>query len=90
MGFWGSEGKGEAGELKYPILCMTGTGGAALIADESNNRLQVLGADHQWSILSLQPPVKEPISALFHRGRLLVTSASDKTIYVYDASDRDA
>ena len=87
MGSWGSMGmgKGEAGELSCPYLCMTGTGGAALIADKYNDRLQVLGADRQWSVVSLQPPVKGPRSALLHRGRLLVASYLDNTLYVYES-----
>ena len=45
MGSWGGWGKGEAGELDIPYLFMSGTGGAVLIKDTDNNRLQVLGAD---------------------------------------------
>ena len=81
---WGNAGIGKAGELDVPYLCMTDAGGAALIADSDNNRLQALGANRQWSIVSLQPPVMEPMSALFHCGRLFVTSFKDKRLYVYD------
>ena len=84
MGSWGSKGEGEAGELNGPFLCMTGKGGALLIADRDNDRLQVLGANRQWSIVSLQPPVKWLKNALLHRGRLLVTSELDDTLYVYE------
>ena len=83
IGSWGSKGNREAGELDHPYLCMTGTGGAVLIADRGNDRLQVLGTDRQWSVVSLQPPVERPRSALLHRGRLLVASYWN-TLYVYD------
>ena len=84
MGSWGNKGYGEAGELSDPFLCMTAIGGAVLIADENNDRLQVYGADRQWSIVSLQPPVERPRSALLHRGRLLVASYWN-TLYVYES-----
>ena len=84
MGSWVSLGGEEAGELSDPFLCMTGTDCAVLIADRDNNRLQVLGADRQWSVVSMQPPVRRPKSALLHRGRLLVASYRDNTLYEYE------
>ena len=83
LGSWGSKGEEEVGELDHPYLCMTGTGGAVLIADTDNDRLQVLNADRKWSVVSLQPDVWRPKSALIHCGRLLVASG-DTTLYVYD------
>ena len=84
MGSWGSRGNREAGEFSAPFLCITGTGATVLIADYYNHRLQVLNANRQWSVVSLQPPVERPSSALLHGGRLYVASEIDKTLYVYE------
>ena len=85
QGYWGSYGKGEVGELHAPYLCMTDADGAALIADMFKDRLQVVSARRQWSVVPLQPPVQWPRSALLHRGRLYVASWRSKTLYVYES-----
>ena len=84
QGTWGRRGLGEVGTLHSPLLSMTDAGGAALIADWGNSRLQVLSARRQWSVVPLQPPVERPMSALLHRGKLYVASYSYKTLYVYE------
>ena len=89
LGSWGSEGCEEAGDLDEPDLCIVGTGGAALVADTRSYRLQVLSADRQWSVVSLQPPVRMPMSALLYRDRLLVASEKDNTLNVYKTSGDD-
>ena len=62
---------------------ITDAGGAALIADCVNDRLQVMSASRQWSVVQLEP-AERPASALLLNGRLFVASGEDEAVYIYE------
>ena len=79
----GSKGSGGPGEFNSPLICATDTAGDVLIADYSNDRLQLLKANGQWSIVQLQPPVKNPWGACFMNETLYVSKHYNDTLLAY-------
>ena len=79
----GRKGNGAAGELNGPRICVTDAAGATLIADTSNDRLQLLSANEQWSTMNLQPSVKWPYGACVLNDMLFVNDLNEKSIHAY-------
>ena len=78
----GSQGCDQPGEMSFPYLCeqddvMT------LVADECNDRLQVLDDAGQWKVVSLQPPVEAPRRALVLDDKLYVVSCAGNSLSLY-------
>ena len=66
-----------AGELIGPHICNTDASAATLIADLGNNRLQVMSAKGQWSIVPLDPPVKKQINVCLVQDTLYVSNRNE-------------
>ena len=73
----GKYGKEAPGELSWSRIFDTNTSGTALISDYHNNRLQVLSASGQWSIVQLDPPVKSPLGACLVNDTLYVSHKNE-------------
>ena len=78
-----SNGDGGPRQLSCPFICATDDAGAALIADYSNNRLQLLSANGQWSIVQLQLPVEDPWGACLVNDTLYVNEWYNKSLHAY-------
>ena len=77
----GSSGSQHAGELDRPYICCRLGISGLIVADQYNERMQVLDADRRWQILSLRIERKsDPRSALLIGDRLLVNSWNMQTI----------
>ena len=79
----GFQGIGGPGQLNLPYICSIDAAGAALIADNGNDRLQLLSANGQWSIVQLQPHVNRPQSACVMNDTLYVTEWSNRLLHAY-------
>ena len=72
---YGARGRGDAGQLNGPFICGDDDDGSVLIADLSNDRLQVMSEQGEFSVLQLQPPVSRPRSAVLFNNQLYVASS---------------
>ena len=82
---YGKFGSKAPGELFQPRLGAVDDDGTLLIADEMNNRLQVVDKDSQWTVLDLEPPVLYPLGAVTSGQKLYVVSKGNGnklTLYV--------
>ena len=79
----GKPGSGRADGLHWSFLCAVDSEESMLVADCSNDRLQVFDSSDQWSVLDLQPPVKRPSRAAVIDNKLYVCSWDDDTLSVY-------
>ena len=79
----GKPGSGPAGELDWPDLCAVDIEESMLVADYRNDRLQVCDRNGQWSVLDLQPPVKNPVRAAVIDNKLYVCSRIQQTLSLY-------
>ena len=77
-----ARGRRGAGRSKNRYVCDDDDDGSVLIAEEGNDRLQVMSEQGEFSVLKLQPPVSGPSSAVLFNNQLYVTSRND-TIYKY-------
>ena len=73
---YGKQGCGDAGQLQCPFISDDDDDGSVLIADQGNNRLQVMSEQGEFSVLQLQPPVSEPRNAVLFNNQLYVMSDS--------------
>ena len=79
----GSCGDGAADQLSTPFICATDAAGAVLIADCDNNRLQLLTANGQWSLVQLQPHAVNPSGACIMNDTLYVNEYYKKSLHAY-------
>ena len=75
----GGRGRG-AGQLRAPYVTGQDDEGSVLIADHSSNRLQVMSARGEFSVLQLEPQVSRPVGAVLWNSALYVSSAGELTI----------
>ena len=80
---YGTHGRGDAGQLNLPYISDDDDDGSVLIADCSDNILQVMSEQGEFSVLQLQPPVLDPRSAVLFNNHLYVTSDDEQKIYKY-------
>ena len=80
---YGTHGRGDAGQLNLPYISDDDDDGSVLIADQFNDRLQVMSEQGEFSVLQLQPPVSCPRSAVQLNNQLYVTSEQNNVIYKY-------
>ena len=73
----GERGNKAPGELYWPRICDTEASGSLLIVDSWNDRLQVMSAYCQWSIMQLDPHVKKPQSACLVNDTLYVNHLNE-------------
>ena len=66
---------GGAGELLEPRLCHIDFESALLLTDTGNGRLQVLSADGEWGLATLEKPVPRPSCAYFMKRQLFVAQS---------------
>ena len=78
-----SKGSGDAGQFNYPYICCDDKDGSVLIADEGNNRLQVMSEQGEFSVLQLQPPVSRPCGTVLFNNNLYVVSYDRSTVNKY-------
>ena len=76
----GTRGSGAAGRLNDPFI--SDDDGSVLMPDLSNDRLQVMSEQGQFSVLQLQPSVSGPRSAVLFNNQLYVTSVSHGNIKI--------
>ena len=86
----GEEGCGDADHLACPYISDDDDDGSVLIAEEGNDRLQVMSEQGEFSVLQLQPPVLDPRSAVLYNNNLYVTSTSYGKAKIYKYSCQDA
>ena len=55
----------EPGVLRVPYVCRSDADNSVLIADRDDNRLQVMRADGQWSVVELGERIDNPRAALW-------------------------
>ena len=80
----GISGSHHVGELDRPYICCRIGNKGILVADQRNERLQVIDAKHRWHILSLRiERQSDPRSALIIGDRLLVNFWKTQTIAFY-------
>ena len=82
---YGTSGRDDASQLYCPYISDDDDDGSVLIADQYNDRLQVMSEQGEFSVLQLQPPAKWPRSAVLFNNQLYISSNSlgDKRIYKY-------
>ena len=80
---YGTRGHDDAGQLACPYISDDYDDGSVLIANWSNNRLQVMSEQGEFSVLQLQPPVSCPRSAVQLNNQLYVTSGTGNIICKY-------
>ena len=76
---YGSFGSVEAGQMSCPYVSYNDATGNMLIVDHFNHRLQVMDTHGEFSVLSLEPGVLHPRSAVL-MDKFIYVTASDKTI----------
>ena len=80
----GTRGSHDSGELDRPYICCRLGNLGILVADQRNERLQVIDAKHRWHILSLRVERQsDPRSALIIGDRLLANFWKSQTIAFY-------
>ena len=71
---YGTRGRGDAGQLDCPYISDDDDDDSVLIADNGNDRLQVMSEQGEFSVLQLQPPVSRPRCAVLFNNQLYVAS----------------
>ena len=66
-----------------PLICATNAAGVVLIAYKGNNRLQLLSAIGQWSIVQLKPRVESPFGACLIGDTLYVNEWENDSLHAY-------
>ena len=69
--------------MDTPSIASSDSDGAVLVADFDNDRLQVLSASRQWSLVQLEPGVDKPYGAIVVGGKLYVTENGNRKLHMY-------
>ena len=69
-----------------PFICDDSDDASLLLVDVSCGRVQVMNEQGELCVLSLEPPVSQPRSALLYSNHLYVTSLDTNCIYTYDVN----
>ena len=82
----GTHGTDDAGEFNSPYICDDGAEGSLLLADNWNQRLQVMRLNGECRVLQLQPPAFGHRSAAMFKNDLYLTTfhaGSNGVLYRY-------
>ena len=71
----------NAGGLSYPYISDDDDDDSVLIADQLNQRLQVMSEQGEFSVLQLKPPVSQPRSAVLFNNHLYVARPGELCRY---------
>lgn len=82
----GESGSKQAGQFNYPLISDDDSYGTLLIADNDNNRIQVLTCYGGFSVLKLCPQVSQPRSVVLLNNHLYVTSVEKQTLAKYSCN----
>lgn len=78
----GRHGK-QIGLLHNPLLCGSDRNGEILVAESSNNRLQILKGDDTWRMVHIQDLGSQPCCARFFDDRLFVMLFMPRMLQVF-------
>lgn len=76
----GPSGSGGEGQLCDSLICDTDSDMSVLIADRTNNQLQVMTRDGQFKVVDLPATVRKPRSAVFVNNCLYVTEWNNRRL----------
>ena len=80
---YGEAGSDGAGQFDISFISAVDDKGSVLIADNGNDRLQVMSEQGECRVLQLHPQVSKPRSAVLLNNQLYVASSGKPSLYKY-------